>query len=121
MLFLRQSKHLADRLGATIDQLEHITANASDYCEELLLVDPARPEKRRPVLNVLGDLRLLQTRLYRRVLLPSLQPSDCSHGGVRGRHIKSNASAHIGGTFGFTTDISNFYPSISHNRVERLF
>ena len=52
---------------------------------------------------------------------PSCSVSDFSHGGVRGRHIKTNVEPHLKSTFVFTTDISNFYPTISHNRVYRLF
>ena len=47
--------------------------------------------------------------------------SEFSHGGVRGRHIKTNVEQHIESTFVFTADVSNFYPTISHKRVYRLF
>ena len=59
--------------------------------------------------------------MLRQVLLPKLPVSEFSHGGVRGRHIKTNVEQHMESTFVFTADISNFYPSISHNRVYRLF
>jgi hypothetical protein len=59
--------------------------------------------------------------MLRTILLPALSPSQFSHGGVRGRHIKTNIGPHLDSTFVFTTDISNFYPSISHYRVYRLF
>ena len=63
----------------------------------------------------------LQTQMLHDILLPVLSPSQFSHGGVRGRHIKTNVEPHLDSTFVFTTDISNFYPSISHRRVYRLF
>lgn len=50
-----------------------------------------------------------------------LLPSQFSYGGVRGRSIKGNAAAHANSTFAFGADISDFYPSISRNRVYRLF
>jgi hypothetical protein len=63
----------------------------------------------------------MQLRLYRRILLPKLIPSSWSHGGVRGRDIKTNAAAHRGSAFIFKTDISQFYPTIHRSRVYRLF
>ena len=55
------------------------------------------------------------------MLLPKLPATEFSHGGVRGRHIKTNVEQHIESRFVFTADVSNFYPTISHNRVYRLF
>src|SRR5690606_20655991 len=53
--------------------------------------------------------------------LPKLSPSACSHGGVPGRGVKTNIEQHLGSVFGFTTDIANFFPSISHDRIHELF
>ena len=95
--------------------------SAGRWCEELLLLDPAKPDKQRPVLNVFGPLRKIQAKLLRQVLLPKLPVLRFSHGGVRDRHIKTNVEQHIESSFVFTADISNFYPTISRNRVYRLF
>jgi hypothetical protein len=86
--------------------------NAGRYCEELLLLNPGKPDKKRTVLSVQGKLRTAQYRLLHRALLPSLLPSECSHGGVRRRSIKTNFQVHAHSNFAFATDISNFYPSI---------
>jgi RNA-directed DNA polymerase len=86
------------------------------------LVISGRPDKRpRAVLNVRGDLRKFQANLLKNVLRPKHQPSEYSHGGVRGRNIKTNARAHDKSVFVFSTDIENFYPRISHDRVFELF
>ena len=121
MLRIRQVKHLAHRLGVTVKVLEKVAEAPERWCEELVLLDPAKPTKPRDVLNVRGQLRQIQSRMLRNVLLPALPISQFSHGGVRGRHIKTNVEPHLESTFVFTTDISDFYPSISHNRVYRLF
>jgi len=121
MLRIRQIKHLAHRLGIEVTTLAKVTENPERWCEELVLLDPAKPNKPRNVLNVLGLLRRIQTQMLREVLLPALPVSQFSHGGIRGHHIKTNAEPHLHSTFVFTTDISNFYPCISHNRVYRLF
>jgi len=121
MIKLRQVRHLAVRLGMTEQEVTGVTENIGDYVQELLLHDPARPDKPREVINIVGPLRTLQCRIYRRLLLPNLIPSIHSHGGVRGRHIKSGILPHAGAEFALATDISSFYPSIHHSRVYDLF
>jgi RNA-directed DNA polymerase len=121
MLHIQQVKHLAHRLGLAVNALEKIAESPDRWCEELVLLDPAKPTKPRDVLNVRGQLRQIQSRMLRNILLPALPESQFSHGGVRCRHIKTNIAPHLESAFAFTTDISDFYPSISHNRVYRLF
>jgi hypothetical protein len=53
--------------------------------------------------------------------MPKLMPSPYAHGGIKGRHIKTNAEAHCDSAFAFTADVANFYPTVSHNRMYRLF
>ena len=121
MLRIRQVKHLAYRLGVTVKVLEKVAEAPERWCEELVLLDPAKPTRPRDVLNVRGQLRQLQSRMLRNILLPALPVSHYSHGGVRGRHIKTNAEPHLESAFVFTTDISDFFPSISHDWVYQLY
>ncbi len=121
MLRIRRVAHLLESLATTEADVARVIESASDYYEELLLCDPQKPDKRRIVLNVKGEMRRLQHRMYRRVLLPKLKPSEYSHGGVRGRSIKTNAEPHLRSQFLYKTDISDFYPSIHRKRVYRLF
>lgn len=121
MLNIRRLSHLARHLGIDAGTLDRLVETAPSFCEKLELIDPAKPDKRRIVLNVVGLLRRVQDRLLRAVLLRKLQPCAYSHGGVSGRDIKTNVKPHIGSTFAFVCDISNFYPSVSHTRVYRLF
>lgn len=121
MLNLRQVKHLARWLDTSVDRLGTILDDAESYYEELILQDPAKPDKSREVVCVNGAVRDFQSKLYRRVLLPKLVPSAFSHGGVRGRHIKTNIEPHRRSSFIFKTDVSNFYPTVHHSRIYRLF
>jgi RNA-directed DNA polymerase len=121
MLKLARLDHLATRLGVSVTDLRRITSNVPSYCQEMLLIDPEKPDKHREVIKVSGELREIQERLYRRVLLPKLKPSIQSHGGVHGRHILTGVSEHKNSTFLFTTDISSFFPSISYRRIYNLF
>ncbi len=122
MLGIQKIPQLARHLGTTPDRLMEVAENASSFCQELELIDPSKPEKKpRDVLDVSGDLRTFQSRLLRNLLRPNHLPSRWSHGGVLGRHIKSNVNAHLSSTFAFPTDVANFYPSISNTRVFNLF
>lgn len=121
MLNIQKLEHLCRPLETTPKRLARILEAADDFVTEWELLDPAKPDKIRTVIDVRGILRQLQTRLLRSVLIPKLPISPYSHGGVRGRSIKTNAAPHLGSQFVFATDISNFYPSIHRQRVYRLF
>lgn len=121
MLCIRQEKHLAKFLQMDLSDVRALADFSESYCQELLLQDPAKPGKGRVVLDVRGDLRHAQQRIYRCILLPCLNPSDFSFGGVRGRHIKMNATRHLNSQFCFSCDISDFYPSIHSSRVYQFF
>jgi len=121
MLNIQTVAHLARLLEITPRRLIEVADSASTYYEELILIDPARPDKVRDILNVTGCLRRLQGLLHDKVLVPARRPSMYSHGGIRGRNIKSNAAPHLGSTFLYTTDIADFYPSVHHTKVYKLF
>lgn len=121
MLHIRQVKHLARQLGITVAQLDQTIDAIPSCCENLDLIDPNKPGRHRTVLKVSGQFRKLQDRMLRQVLLPRIKPTPFSFGGVKGRSIRHNALAHVRSRFAFATDISNFYPSVSNNRVYRLF
>lgn len=121
MLFISYDKALAAKLRVTRERLEQILENSEKYYEQLVLHDPAKPEKPRNVVDVRGILRTLQSRLYRGILLPRLPVSPFSHGGVCGRNIVTNFVPHANSAFVFKADISNFYPTIHRSRVYKLF
>lgn len=121
MLSIQRVGQLAKYLGVSEAELIDVADKPDRYCEELILLDPAKPGKQRQVLQVCGKLRAIQRNLYHKILMPKLVPSEFSHGGVRGRHIKSNLHPHLRSRYVLTMDISNFYPSIPHDRVYKLF
>lgn len=114
-------KYIADRLDMSLSDLRSLYNHVSDHVTELTLVDPRKPGKDRPVINISGDLRLFQSRFYKRILLNQFEPSKYSHGGIPDRSIASNASKHLDSTFGYTADVFDFFPSIPHQRVYKLF
>jgi len=53
--------------------------------------------------------------------LQELKISEFSHGGVKGRSNLTNAKIHTGNKELYSLDFKNFYPSISHQKIYRLF
>jgi RNA-directed DNA polymerase len=121
MLNIKRLKFVERPLRFSSQRLREIADDADSYYEELVLLDPAKPDKPRPVLSASGDLKKVQDRLLRCVLMPKLSPSEYAHGSIPKRHIKTNAQPHANSTFVFTTDISNFFPTISSDRILGLF
>ena len=121
MLALRRAEHFFLRLGVERAELEDIISRKSDFIRPLVLWDPDKPSKPRAVISCRGRLRKLQNRLLKEILAPKLRPTKYSYGGVKGRDAKRNALRHVRNYYLYKTDISDFFPSISHHRVYRLF
>jgi hypothetical protein len=121
MVNIRGIDLIARLLGTNRRRLISIAEAAPQYCEDLILIDPSKPGKIRDVVNPIGPLRRMQARLYHALLAPNHRPSWYSHGGVRGRSVKTNAEPHLCSAFVFATDIANFYPSVHYTRVYQLF
>ncbi|MFO0881269.1 MAG: reverse transcriptase family protein [Gemmataceae bacterium] len=119
MLKLPTPQDLAGKLGVPLRAVHTVLRDADAHYEQLELPQPGG--KIRRVVNPRGLLRRLQSVFYESVLLPGLERSPYSHGGVRGRNILTNVKAHLGQTFVFTADLADFYPSIRRERVFRLF
>ena len=120
-LDLRSVDEFAAILETTPRQLARIVKAADSYYEDWVLIDPSKPGKVREIVTVNGELRRLQQRLYKKLLKPRLPPTFYSHGGIKGRHIKSNLGPHLDNTYVLTRDIESFFPSITHRRVHDLF
>lgn len=67
-----------------------------------------------------AQLKKVQRRILRRVLVEH-PLSDAVHGGVKGRSPKSNAEYHLGKSVVVNVDVSNFFPSVSHRLVAKMF
>lgn len=76
--------------------------------------------KKRVIRPSKGELKIIQTRIKSRVLARIELPSNV-HGGVKKRSNISNAKPHQGNKYQFTTDLQDFYPSISSKRVYETF
>lgn len=121
MLNIKTPGQLASLLKTSVRRLCGVLRRADEFCEELLLLDPRKPGRPRPVVSPRGPLRAWQKLFHSAALAPSLTRSPHSHGGVPGRSILTNVLPHLGSAFVFTADIASFYPSIRRERVACLF
>lgn len=76
--------------------------------------------KKRTIRPSLKELKAIQGKIKNKILVPISLP-DCVHGGVKGRSNITNAKPHQGNKFQFTTDLQEFYPNISSQRVYDTF
>lgn len=67
-----------------------------------------------------GELKELQRRISRNILSP-IALSESAHGGVRGRSPRTNANQHLGQKYVATCDARDFFPSVRHSVVYRMF
>jgi RNA-directed DNA polymerase len=79
-----------------------------------------RRGKARRIDNPDDALKRVQTRIYRRLLLP-VRLSEAAHGSVVGRSPLTNASVHAGARCVVTIDIKDFFPNVDHDAIHRLW
>jgi RNA-directed DNA polymerase len=65
-------------------------------------------------------LKVIQKRIQKNILA-NLHLPDYAYGAVKSRDNVDNANTHKGKKFKFTTDLRNYFPSISHKRVFEMF
>jgi retron-type reverse transcriptase len=66
------------------------------------------------------ELMDIQRRIVKRILQPRGVAAS-AHGGVPGRSPSSNAAVHQGQPCVVKIDVKNFFPSVQHRRVYRMF
>lgn len=77
-------------------------------------------DKWRHIDNPTGNLKLLQSRIYR-TILRTLPFEDEVVGGVKGRSTRDNARMHVGAPTLVTLDIKSCFPSVTDEDVFRVF
>ena len=108
-------------LGFLHEVLDDFETAPDTLVRELTLWRADQSKRPREVISLRSRWRLVQERIYSKLLLPHFRPSKCCHGGVRGRSPATNARMHLGNAFAFVADIANFFPSINCKRVGKFF
>jgi len=115
-LNIRDVQHLGKILGATPQEIAKICRDPKRYYREGTRIIKGKP---RPLATPYGRLREILDKLQpflQRVVLPMHV-----HGGRKGHSHLGNALSHVDNSGLFSMDLKDFFPSVSHHRVYRLF
>jgi hypothetical protein len=122
MLVLTSVGELAAILNTSSGDLFRVADRVNELVQVYELIDPSHPSrKNRIVLCPIGKLRRLQTQLLRALFRRRLPRSKFSFGGVPGRNAVQNARRHLHSRYAYTTDIQDFFPSISFWQLRQEF
>lgn len=129
-LGVKSVKHLCAVLMTNPKELEDLIKHRENYYYVKLKAktdkrgQPKRDENNQIIYRELnpsrGRLKEIQEIIRNRILL-SIPMPDNIKGGVKGSNNIANARIHLGKKFKFKTDIKRYYPSITPERVYKLF
>lgn len=113
---------LAWKIGVPIEQLRALAAGIQrdPRAHYKHTVHEMGKDKFRHIDNPAPELKEVQRRIVRYVLVP-LGFGEAAHGGVRGRSPETNAKVHQGQRCIAKIDVKNFFPSVQHKRIYRMF
>jgi hypothetical protein len=116
---IRSARYLARRLGIPLPQLRVLAKEVQKHYRERDHVDEKKG-KTRPLKLPDRRLKRVQRRILRRIL-DQYELPDVAHGGVKGKSPRTNATHHCGKSSVVSMDIYNFFPSVSHRQVAKMF
>ena len=123
-------KHLAFVLKVDLKEIQSILKDVDKYYREKIIVktdkfgkpklDSKGNPKQRIINPSINRLKVIQKRIQKNILLKLHMP-DYAYGAVKGRDNVSNAKKHQGKKYKFTTDLKDFFPSITNKSVYEMF
>lgn len=123
-------KHLAFVLKVDLKEIKSILKNIDNYYREKIIVkidkfgkpklDSKGNPKQRIINPSINRLKVIQKRIQKNILL-KLDMPDYAYGAVKGRDNVINAKKHQGKKYKFTTDLKDFFPSITNKSVYEMF
>ncbi|MCE2961552.1 MAG: reverse transcriptase family protein [Chitinophagales bacterium] len=123
-------KRLSYLLGVNSILLKEVLSNIDNYYTsrtEQKIDSKGNPKlykngdpKVRTISPSLKELKEIQRKINVRILSKIALPINI-HGSVKGRSNMTNAKAHQGNTYQFTTDLQDFFPNISNKQVYNAF
>ena len=112
------SRYLAYRLGVPLPKLRELAKNIKCHYRKWPKTDPTTGKCR--VFKVPDDeLKHVQRQILK--LLSQYPLPDSAHGGVKNRSPRTNAEQHLGQPWLVNMDIRDFFPSVDHRQVAKMF
>jgi len=113
-------RHLASLLFTPVERLKEIAADVDAHYNSFNVIYGKNLDKTREIHEPLAELKAIQRRIYKNILA-KIPLSPAAHGGVAGRSPRSNAEQHVDQDCLVTLDVRDFFPSIGHKVVYRMF
>jgi RNA-directed DNA polymerase len=116
-LNIRSLKHLALRLGISIEELQEVAEQAETHYKTWR--EPKKNGGFRQISAPTRRLKRIQRAIHK--LLMEIELPNCVHYGRIGRSNLTNARVHSGKKWVYGLDFRAFFPSISHHFVYNMF
>lgn len=121
-------ERLTRALGVDLELFQRVCLQGSSLYlrHEIPKRNKNRRGEYRVVWQALGPIERMHKTVARRldVFFRNFEPrfpSDAAYGYVRGRSTRENARQHCNTKYLLKADIENFFPSISKDRIEKIF
>lgn len=127
---INSTKHLAYALKVDFKEIQSIIQNIDKYYREKIIIkldkfgnpklDNNGIPKQRIINPSINRLKVIQKRIQKNILL-KIEIPNYAFGAVKGKDNVDNAKKHQGKKFKFTTDLKDFFPSITNKAVNEMF
>lgn len=127
---IKSTKHLSYILKVDFKEIQTIINNIDNYYKEKIIIKldkfgkpklDKNGEPRNRIINPsLNRLKVIQKRIQKNILVTIELPSY-AFGAVKGKDNVDNAKQHQGKKYKFTTDLKDFFPSITNKAVYEMF
>lgn len=119
MKAILSSRDLAWRLGIPLPTIRDLAREVENHYREWEDFNIEKGKTR--VLKVPDDLlKGVQRRILKNILT-KFPLSESVQGGIKGRSPKTNAERHLAKSLVVNVDIRNFFPSVRHDEVAKMF
>lgn len=127
---IKSTKHLSYILKVDFKEIQTIINNIDNYYKEKVIIKldkfgkpklDKNGEPRKRIINPsLNRLKVIQKRIQKNILVTIELPSY-AFGAVKRKDNVDNAKQHQGKKYKFTTDLKDFFPSITNKAVYEMF
>jgi len=127
---IKSIKHLAYALKVDFKEIQSIIQNIDNHYREKIIIkldkfgkpklDKTGKPKQRIINPSINRLKVIQKRIQKNILLKIDLP-NYAFGAVKGKDNVDNAKQHQGKKYKFTTDLKDFFPSITNKAVNEMF
>jgi RNA-directed DNA polymerase len=126
---IKTVKHLAFILKLNAEELLHLSNTVDNYYytkSEPKLDKQNNPKFKkgkqlfRTLNPSINELKIIQSRIQKNIIAEIKLP-EYAFGAVKGKDNVKNALIHRGKKYNFTTDLSNYFPSIFNKQVYEMF